>query len=152
MLAHGRDHLRSFTVCYIDLDQFKIVNDTCGHIAGDELLRQFATLMRSRLRERDTLARLGGDEFGMLLGDARSTRRARSPTTCGTDRGLPLRLAGPGFRIGASIGLVAVTGGGDLAHVLSAADTACYMAKERGGNRVETVDPDGNDRSRGGRR
>ena len=148
MLAHGRDHLRSFTVCYIDLDQFKIVNDTCGHTAGDELLRQFATLMRSRLRERDTLARLGGDEFGILLGECTFDQARR---IAGDLRDLieDFRFSWDdrAFRIGASIGLVPVTGGGDLAHILSAADTACYMAKERGGSRVEIVDPDGNDRT-----
>ena len=148
MLAHGRDHLRSLTVCYIDLDQFKIVNDTCGHIAGDELLRQFATLMRSRLRERDTLARLGGDEFGILLGEC-TLDQARRIADDLRELIAEFRFAWDdrSFRIGASIGLVPVTGGGDLAHILRAADTACYMAKERGGNRVETIDPDGNDQS-----
>ena len=59
----------SHAVCYLDLDQFKVINDTCGHVAGDELLRQLAQLLQSRVRSNDALARLGGDEFGLLLHD-----------------------------------------------------------------------------------
>jgi diguanylate cyclase (GGDEF)-like protein/PAS domain S-box-containing protein len=148
MLANGRDQHRPLTVCYIDLDHFKIVNDTCGHVAGDELLRQFAALMRSRVRERDTLARLGGDEFGLLLGECTVEQAAR---IAGDLRDLIVDFRftweDRGFRIGASIGLVPVASGGDLPNVLSAADNACYLAKERGGNRIEVLLPDSDGQS-----
>jgi diguanylate cyclase (GGDEF)-like protein/PAS domain S-box-containing protein len=143
MLLHGRDKRRPMTVCYIDLDHFKIVNDTCGHLAGDELLRQFAALMRSRVRERDTLARLGGDEFGILLGEC-ALEQARRIADDLRDLIVDFRFTwdGRAFRLGASIGLVPVPAGGELPVVLSAADNACYLAKERGGNRVEVLPPD----------
>ena len=60
----------SCALCYLDLDQFKVINDTCGHAAGDELLRQLAGVLRASLRQRDVIARLGGDEFAALVGDA----------------------------------------------------------------------------------
>lgn len=129
---------QSHVLCYLDLDQFKVVNDTCGHVAGDELLRQVTQLMRGMLRQTDTLARLGGDEFGLLL------------------RGCPLRRAvqianglreaiadfrfgweGKSFSIGVSIGLVGIDAPQtDLGLLLARADAACYAAKESGRNRV----------------
>jgi len=130
---------------YIDLDQFKIVNDTCGHVAGDELLRQLATILGSKLRESDILARLGGDEFGVLLEGCPLDQAQRIANE--------LREAVQDFRfvwldkvfeVGVSIGLVAIdaAGGHDLASVLSAADEACYAAKDRGRNRVHVYQPD----------
>jgi len=127
---------------YLDLDQFKIVNDTCGHVAGDELLRQLAVILHEALRSDDILARLGGDEFGVLL------RR------CSIDQAVKiaekLRLSVEAFRfiwgdkmfqIGVSIGLVPVVPGvDDLAAMLSAADVACYAAKEAGRNRIHVYE------------
>jgi diguanylate cyclase (GGDEF)-like protein/PAS domain S-box-containing protein len=127
---------------YLDLDQFKIVNDTCGHVAGDELLRQLAVILHEALRSDDILARLGGDEFGVLL------RR------CSVDQAVKiaekLRLSVEAFRfiwgdkmfqIGVSIGLVPVVPGvDDLAAMLSAADVACYAAKEAGRNRIHVYE------------
>ena len=123
---------------YIDLDQFKLVNDTCGHVAGDELLRQLSTLLSTKIRTVDTLARLGGDEFGLLL------------PGCGSEQaqGIAEKIRqeisefrfiweAKTFVIGASIGLAEITHEtGAAANLLSAADTACYMAKDRGRNRV----------------
>jgi PAS domain S-box/diguanylate cyclase (GGDEF) domain len=123
---------------YLDLDQFKVVNDTVGHTAGDELLRQVTALLQSRLRARDTLARLGGDEFGVLLEHCPSEEALRIANDL---RRLvqDLRFAWQDkrFAIGVSIGMLAVTQQGDsLERVLSAVDSACYAAKEKGRNRV----------------
>lgn len=139
----GRHH----SVMYLDLDQFKVVNDTCGHAAGDQLMRQVSTLLQTCLREGDTLARLGGDEFGVLLencpADAalRIADKLRQTVTEFHFAWGQLR-----FNIGVSIGLVNVDDGlFTLAEVLRAADTACYMAKEKGRNRVQVYHPDDNE-------
>jgi diguanylate cyclase (GGDEF)-like protein/PAS domain S-box-containing protein len=123
---------------YLDLDQFKVVNDTCGHAAGDDLLRQISALLRTKLRTRDTLARLGGDEFGVLLehcnvGEAKRIADSLRELLQGFRFGWNERT----FTIGVSIGLVPITRAGEtLAGVFSAADSACYAAKEKGRNRV----------------
>lgn len=133
-LGHGERH----ALLYIDLDQFKVVNDTSGHEAGDELLRQLAVLLREPIRDSDTLARLGGDEFGMLL------------THCSLAHALQvaerlLRLVSKfrfawqnkNFLLGASIGLVMLEDASQsLSEVLRMADMACYAAKDKGRNRV----------------
>jgi diguanylate cyclase (GGDEF)-like protein/PAS domain S-box-containing protein len=132
------------TLCYIDLDNFKIVNDTCGHIAGDELLKQLTIKLRMELREADTLARLGGDEFGVLL-EGCSIASAHEPAENIRRVVEEFRFIwdNKAFRIGASIGLVPITtDSGDLTEVLSAADSACYVAKDQGRNRVHIYEPD----------
>ncbi|MFL6262163.1 MAG: EAL domain-containing protein [Thermoanaerobaculia bacterium] len=136
----GREH----ALFYLDLDEFKVVNDTCGHLAGDEMLKQVTSLLRSLLRKTDTLARLGGDEFGVLLEDA-SLQDARELgerllTSVRQYRfGWQERI----FEIGVSIGLVPITAdSGDMARVLSAADAACYVAKEGGRSRMHEYQPD----------
>lgn len=137
------DH-QTHALCYLDLDRFKIVNDTCGHPAGDELLRQVTALLQSKIRKTDTLARLGGDEFGVLL------------SQCPIDQALrianKLRECVQSFRfvwqeqlftIGVSIGLVKLDAHSEsLADMISAADAACYTAKNRGRNRVYMVETD----------
>ncbi|NNJ93950.1 MAG: EAL domain-containing protein [Halobacteria archaeon] len=124
---------------YVDLDQFKIVNDTCGHAAGDELLQQLSGLLLSSVRYRDTLSRLGGDEFGMLL------------ENCPLDKAVSiandlLKIMDSFqftwndniFTLGMSIGVVPIDRTTtDIAMTLSAADSACYIAKEAGRNRVQ---------------
>jgi diguanylate cyclase (GGDEF)-like protein len=127
---------------FMDLDRFKIVNDSAGHAAGDELLKQLTKLMSGKLRQRDTFARLGGDEFAVLL------------EFCSKDIGLKvankLRSAiedfrffwkGRVFNIGVSIGLVPFSSSTETAdNLLSEADAACYTAKEGGRNRVQVYD------------
>ncbi|MGN6388533.1 MAG: EAL domain-containing protein [Burkholderiaceae bacterium] len=123
---------------YIDLDQFKVVNDTCGHHAGDELLRQLSTLLQSHIRDSDILARLGGDELGVLLRNC--------PLAKALEAAEGLRAAVRDFRfvwqerafsIGASIGMVIIDEDSKpLNELLSNADMACYAAKEEGRNRV----------------
>ena len=132
---------------YLDLDQFKLVNDTCGHAAGDELLRQIAVLLRPRLREGDTLARLGGDEFGVLLehcAAAPALHIAQMLRTAVAD--FRFVWKDRSFNVGVSVGVVNVSDASlTLAAVLSAADAACYMAKDNGRNRVQVYRPDSNE-------
>ena len=136
--------LGQHAVLYLDLDQFKVVNDTSGHAAGDELLRQVGALLRPRLREGDVLARLGGDEFGVLLPHcppAPALRIAEALRKAIVD----FRFAwkNRSFTIGVSIGLVNLADGPQtLASVLSAADAACYLAKDKGRNRVQVYRPE----------
>ena len=137
-LSVARDGSARHGLLFLDLDQFKVVNDTCGHVAGDELLRQIAHLLQAKMRDSDVLARLGGDELGVLLCNC-PLERAHSIAD-------NLRMAVKDFRfvwgdqtfeIGVSIGLVVLdTDSKSLPEVLSAADRACYMAKEQGRNRV----------------
>ncbi len=128
----------SYALCYIDLDQFKIVNDTCGHSAGDALLGQVGALLKSKVRWRDTLARLGGDEFGVLLESCSLEEALRTAETLRESiRNFRYTWEDRTFRLGASLGVVPITAENeDVASVLSAADSACGAAKESGRNRV----------------
>ena len=131
-------------LCYLDLDQFKVVNDTCGHVAGDELLRQLASILHGRLRKQDTLARLGGDEFGVLF-QGRSLHRAVNIAheILGEIQNFRFVWEDKTFSVGASIGIVALTEEiTDAARALSAADAACYIAKDAGRNRVHIYEQD----------
>jgi diguanylate cyclase (GGDEF)-like protein/PAS domain S-box-containing protein len=129
---------------YLDLDQFKLVNDTCGHPAGDLLLKQITGVLQSRVRGGDTLARLGGDEFGILLQDcpldqalrvAESVRQAIRDYRFVWQDGV--------LAIGVSIGIVEITNEvPTVANVMSAADVACYSAKDSGRNRLQVYKPD----------
>jgi diguanylate cyclase (GGDEF)-like protein/PAS domain S-box-containing protein len=130
----------SYALLYLDLDQFKIVNDSCGHSAGDALLGQLGTLLKSKIRWRDTLARLGGDEFGVLLESCSLDEAMNTAET--------LRMAigeykfvweERTFRLGVSIGVVPITADNeDVAALLTAADSACAAAKEAGRNRIHS--------------
>lgn len=132
--AEGRVH----ALCYLDLDQFKIVNDTCGHVAGDELLRQLTVLLQSKIRDTDTLARLGGDEFGVLLDNCPLEQsEIVADLLRQTVKDFHFAWNGKPFAIGVSIGLVPINREtGSLDVVLSCADAACYAAKDKGRNRV----------------
>lgn len=124
---------------YIDLDQFKIVNDSCGHAVGDVLLKQVSRLFSETIRSGDTLARLGGDEFAVILQRC-SIENARRIAQKLCDRMNDFRFAHDDkrFRVGTSIGLVPVDGTmSSVASILQAADSACYAAKEAGRNRVQ---------------
>ncbi|UCE88687.1 MAG: diguanylate cyclase, partial [Pseudomonadota bacterium] len=131
-------------VCYLDLDQFKVVNDTCGHTAGDELLRQIAHELQRSVRDSDTLARLGGDEFGVLLQGC-SLAQAEQVAEKLRDAVQRFRFVWVQnvFDVGVSIGLVPIdANSGTLTDILSEADSACYVAKEHGRNRVHRFQPD----------
>lgn len=133
----------SHALAYIDLDQFKLVNDTCGHAAGDALLKDVAKAMTAVLAHNDVLARLGGDEFGLLmpqrtLDEAMDTARA----VIAAIGELRFAWADRQFVLGASIGLAPVTRNSAAADaVMMAADAACYVAKERGRHRAHVFEP-----------
>ena len=143
-LQSAAQHNQQHAVLYLDLDQFKVVNDTCGHAAGDQLMRQVSGLLQQALRDDDTLARLGGDEFGVLLENCPADVAVRiADKLRQTLADFHFAWAHLSFNIGVSIGLVNVTDGlFTLAEVLRAADTACYMAKEKGRNRVQVYHAD----------
>lgn len=129
-------------LCYLDLDQFKIVNDTCGHLAGDELLRQLPCVLRETVRKRDTIARLGGDEFGILMEhctvqQANHTARALRKAI----QDFRFIWEGKSFHISASIGVVQINcASASITDVLKQADAACYAAKDEGRNRIHFVE------------
>ncbi len=131
-------------LCYMDLDQFKVVNDTCGHSAGDELLRQLGHVLQDAVRNRDTLARLGGDEFGVLMEHCTLDQAQRVANELQhIVQDFQFFWEGQSFRIGVSIGLVAITETTpSLTELLKQADAACYMAKDLGRNRIQVYRPE----------
>ncbi|MFZ0550296.1 MAG: EAL domain-containing protein, partial [Steroidobacteraceae bacterium] len=135
----------TYALLYIDLDQFKVVNDTCGHQAGDRLLRDVTGLLQSRVRTSDTIARLGGDEFGVLLEGCtveQSTRIADGVRQAIRD--YRFVWGATTLSVGASVGVVQITAETEsVANVMSAADIACYAAKDEGRNRVHLYEADG---------
>jgi len=146
-LENAKNRNVTHVLMYLDLDQFKIINDTCGHDAGDELLRQLAVQLSLKLRDRDTLARLGGDEFGILL------------ENCLTEHAQKIAInllkfiklfrfvwQKKTFGVGASIGLATINPDSQsIGEVLSAADMACYTAKDLGRNRIHVYNESDSD-------
>ena len=139
----GSEHV----LCYLDLDQFKLVNDTCGHLAGDELLRQLGLVLKKHIREQDFIARLGGDEFGILmyycsLNDAFLLCEKLRDTI----RDFRFHWEGKNFSIGVSIGLSVINKtSGSAVNLFKEADAACYAAKDKGRNRIHVYSPDDED-------
>ncbi|MGD8378911.1 MAG: EAL domain-containing protein [Gammaproteobacteria bacterium] len=144
-LVEGRSReSRQHALIYLDLDQFKVVNDTCGHTAGDRVLTEVARLLRAQVRESDTLARLGGDEFAILLANC-PLDRAEAIAAAIVERINTNRFAWREqlFKLGASAGVVGIDESvADLTSLMSAADAACFMAKEKGRNRVQVYRKD----------
>jgi len=124
---------------FLDLDQFKIVNDTCGHLAGDELLRQVSHILKGAMRTGDVLARLGGDEFGLLLPHCEPRQAEGIAERLRADiENLNLVWDGRTFNVTASIGIASISEAGlSIEEALSSADIACYGAKEKGRNRLQ---------------
>jgi len=144
VLAEAAAGVAEHALCYLDLDRFKVVNDTSGHEAGDDLLRAIGRLLSGRLRSRDTLARLGGDEFGVLL-EYCSLTKAEEIAGKLEQAVTEFRFVWgeETFSLGVSIGVVPITAAsGRTADVLRAADEACYAAKDAGGNRVHLARPE----------
>ncbi len=140
--AYGKGEVHA--LFYMDLDQFKVVNDTCGHNAGDELLQQVAALMQDKIRDTDVLARLGGDEFGVLLEHCTLEHAVEiADKLRASVRDFRFIWEDKAFDIGVSIGVLALNGdSGNMAHALAAADAACYIAKDGGRNRIHVYQPD----------
>jgi len=137
-LTDAREERGGNALMYIDLDQFKLVNDACGHAAGDELLRQVAKLFGMIVHGSDTLARLGGDEFGVILAHCSGEHALRAAQQiCNLMEKFRFSHGGQRFRVGASVGLVPLDGRWeDTSALMQAADASCYAAKEAGRNRV----------------
>lgn len=136
----GSEH----ALCYLDLDQFKVVNDTCGHVVGDELLRQLGDLLRKHTRRNDFVARLGGDEFGVLMTYCSLNEAFRASENL-RDLIKDFRFVweDKSFTIGVSIGISAINRlNGNAVDLLKEADVACYAAKDKGRNRVHIFRPD----------
>jgi diguanylate cyclase (GGDEF)-like protein/PAS domain S-box-containing protein len=137
-ISDAAHSFRQHVLCYMDLDEFKVVNDTCGHGAGDELLRQLTSVLSAVIPRGNTLARLGGDEFGMLFMNCEPDEASGyAQTVLDAVRQYRFQWGGRLFEVAASIGIIPVVGGnGNLAELLSAADSACYVAKDRGRNQI----------------
>ncbi|HTQ79613.1 MAG TPA: EAL domain-containing protein [Thermoanaerobaculia bacterium] len=144
VLRTASEEGRRHALFYLDLDEFKLVNDTSGHLAGDELLKQVTAVLAGQLRRGDTLARLGGDEFGVLLEDTPPERaRALAETLRAAVRAHRFVWQDRIFEVGVSLGVVMIDrASGDMTQVLSAADAACYVAKEAGRNRSHEYQED----------
>lgn len=137
------DGTGTHALCYFDLDLFKVVNDTCGHAAGDELLRQLSAYLAAGTAPRHTLARLGGDEFAMLLRDVDIAEASTAANDLlETIHRFSFRWEDRSVDIHASIGVVPIDqSSASLSEILGAADAACYAAKEKGRNRVHVQEP-----------
>jgi diguanylate cyclase (GGDEF)-like protein/PAS domain S-box-containing protein len=144
MIDLARKDQTEHALCYLDLDQFKVINDTCGHVAGDELLRQLGMLLPDNVRKGDTLARLGGDEFGVLM-ERCSIMQATRVANALLDaiRGLQFHWEDKTFNVGVSIGVVPINETSEsITEVLSTADSACYAAKDGGRNQIHVYRED----------
>ncbi len=141
LLADTHQGNRQHSLCFMDLDYFKIINDSCGHSAGDEVLRLLGGVMQNSIRKSDTLARLGGDEFGVLMEHCslQHALKVAENILKNVDK-FDFHWENQSFHIGISIGLVAITDVAEnLAEVLQEADAACYIAKKKGRNRIHVA-------------
>ena len=138
LLTARSDEAVAHVLLYLDLDQFKVVNDTCGHQAGDRLLKEITGILQTRVRAKDTIARLGGDEFGILLQDCTADRAEKiADVLRQAIREYRFEWHDGAMNVGASIGIVEINSTSEsITSVMSAADVACYAAKDSGRNRV----------------
>ncbi|MGA9164451.1 MAG: diguanylate cyclase [Thiobacillus sp.] len=144
LLERDSDPADRHFLCFLDLDQFKIINDSCGHIAGDELLREIAALLTGLVRSRDTLARIGGDEFVVLMEHASLDKALLlAEKIRATIEEFEFHWRSARFSIGVSVGVVPVQIGQSITHLLHMADMACYTAKKQGRNRIHTAHAEG---------
>jgi len=138
LISISRENETEHALCFMNLDQFKVVNDTCGHIAGNEMLRQISTLLQHEVRKLDTLARLGGDEFGVLMEHCSLNHAHRvAASLLKAIQDYQFTWEEYSFPAGMSMGLVAITPTtSSLTELLKNADAACYIAKDLGRNRI----------------
>lgn len=138
VLQDARQNDSHHAFCYMDLDQFKVVNDTCGHVAGDALLMELATMIRHRTNEKDAVARLGGDEFGILMRNTPlNEARVMADEIRNRIRDYRFLWDGQTFEVGISIGVVPIRPDTSaLAEIFSNADIACFVAKDMGRNQI----------------
>ncbi|HEB82624.1 MAG TPA: EAL domain-containing protein [Gammaproteobacteria bacterium] len=143
ILLNVREENKQHALLYLDLDNFKIVNDTCGHIAGDELLKQLPPLFHEVMRSGDIIARLGGDEFGVILQNCGLKQAvAIADKIRQKIKAYRFNWNDRTFEIGVSIGVIGINeDNAEMSQVLSAADIACYAAKDSGRNRVHVYEP-----------
>lgn len=136
-LLRNNDAQATHALCYLDLDQFKLVNDTCGHMAGDELLRQLSAELTRVVRRTDSLGRLGGDEFALLMENCNLEQALRvAESIHHAVTGFSFSWDDKSFKLGVSIGLVALDAHASPQMALQHADAACFVAKEQGRNRI----------------
>ncbi|MFT6387159.1 MAG: diguanylate cyclase (GGDEF)-like protein [Cellvibrionaceae bacterium] len=139
----SQDRSTTMTLCILDLDQFKVINDTCGHIAGDELLKNIASIISKKIRKNDTLSRIGGDEFALLLKDCdRIKASSITENLRQVIEEYKFFWDDHIFRVGASIGAACIhpTEPSNMTSIMQKADSACYTAKKLGRNRVHIID------------
>jgi diguanylate cyclase (GGDEF)-like protein/PAS domain S-box-containing protein len=148
-LAIAKTQDKQHILGFLDLDRFKVVNDTCGHVAGDELLCQLANLMQAKLRKADTLARLGGDEFGIILHECPMEKgRSIIEDLSKSIQDFGFVWEDKVFRVGVSIGLLTITANSqNVENIMEAVDAACYAAKESGWNNIRIYESDDNELS-----
>lgn len=142
VITDVKHHKKNHVLCYLDLDEFKVVNDTCGHVAGDSLLKEITQLLENKIRSTDIIGRLGGDEFGLLLSLC-EVEKAREIANELRESIKTFHFIWDGkvFELGVSIGLVEISENtGTLTDVLKAADSACYVAKDLGKNRIHVYE------------
>ncbi len=147
LLSSDRKRKRNHALCFMDIDQFKVVNDTCGHVAGDEMLRQISQFLTQHVRTHDTLARLGGDEFGILMEHC-SLENAKKVAEKLQEqiKSFQFKWEDRIFKVGVSIGLVAITeDNANSSELFRYADAACYMAKDLGRNRIHIYNSEDRD-------
>lgn len=147
LLAGVRQDNEQHALAYLDLDQFKVVNDTCGHVAGDEMLKQLTAIISKNIRREDTLARLGGDEFGVLMKfcDMERAQTIADKILKEIDE-FRFKWEDHVFTLGSSIGLVPINRtSGNVGDIMRNADSACYVAKEQGRNRIHIYEENNQD-------
>ncbi len=144
LLDQTRSRGGQHALCYLDIDQFKVVNDTAGHAAGDRLLRELTRQFQARVRDADTLSHIGSDEFGLLLVNCPPDKAvAVADDLLRLVRDFRFEWQGTAFHFTASIGVVPILGDeAGASEILAKADAACFAAKEKGRNRIQVYEPD----------